>query len=84
MTCNQHPDGQHRWHYGQRQLRSAGGGWFHPTVKESWVRGWFCLCGAEAPASEIPAIMHADAETRILRNLHWGQESGVTQGRFAL
>ena len=82
--CPQHADGEHRYRPGQRQLTTVDGRRAHPTVKESWLKGLFCICGAECPPSQVAAVRAALAETQALRAVHWGDEGGAEQGRMGL
>ena len=81
MSCPQYENGIHIYHPGKRQIASGDGTRYHPTVKESWRPGLFCLCGAECPPSEEPAVRAALAETERVRRLAWGAER-AEQGRL--
>ena len=68
---------EHIYHPGKKQIMGPGGQRYHPSVKESWMSGLFCACGAECPADEEPAVREALAATARLRVMRWGTESAV-------
>lgn len=73
--CTQHPAG-HQYRPGKRQVPGPDGTRYHPTVRDSWIRGLFCLCGEECPPDQEAAVRLLLAETQRQKELTFGVEAG--------